>query len=323
MSSQATNILFGLCRVARYATLLLCLCASVCATTGVSRARAQAPCDALAAVSDEACPRPLHLESARGLALGTGARATAVSTSALAYNPAAIAVGRLYHAEGIVDYMADMKTVALGGSIVDSSTSRLAAGIAFRGFLSGEGGLGGVDGRLGLALPLTNVVSLGVSGRYINAKRDGELADALPESVRAVEGFTMDASVRVVPVPMLMLYAGSYNLISLDSAYAPLLLGGGAGLGISDIAVVGADVLVDMTSYANAAVTVGGGVEFFAAQVVPLRVGYSFDSKRSQHTLSLGLGYTDRAVGLDLSLRQDLGGAGDTRVMGAFRFFVH
>jgi len=298
---------------------MLCLCALV----RVASVHAQAPCEALAAVSDEACPRPLHLESARGLALGTGARATAVSTSALAYNPAAIAVGRLYHVEGIVDYMADLKTVALGGSIVDSSTSRLAAGIAFRGFMSGEGGLGGVDGRLGLALPLTEAVSLGVSGRYINARRDGPRFDALPESVRSVKGFTMDASLRVVPVPMLMLYAGSYNLISLDSVYAPLLLGGGAGLAISDLFLVGADVLVDTTSYDSAAVTAGGGIEFFAAQVVPIRAGYSFDSKRSQHTLSLGLGYTDRAVGLDVSLRQDLGGAGDTRVMGAFRFFVH
>ena len=254
--------------------------------------------------------------------MGTGARATGLSTSALAYNPAALAVGRLYHVEGMVDYMADMKTVALGGTIVDSSTSRLAAGISFRGFVGGQGGFGGIDGRVGLAFPVSDAISLGLSGRYINAERKGDAVAALPASLRSVEGFSLDASLRVAPIPMLMLYGGGYNLISLDSVYAPLTVGGGAGVALANVAVLGADVLVDMSSYDTAAVTAGGGVEFFAAHVVPIRAGYSFDAKRTQHTLTLGLGYTDRSVGLDLSLRQDLGGMGDTRVLGAFRFFV-
>jgi hypothetical protein len=254
--------------------------------------------------------------------LGTGARASSLSTSALAYNPAALVVGRLYHLEGVVDYMADMKTVALGGTIVDSSTSRLSAGLSFRGFLGGEGGIGGVDGRVGLAFPLSEGLSLGLSGRYINAERKGDAVAALPAALRSVEGFTLDASLRIVPVPMFMLYGGGYNLINLDSVYAPLTVGGGAGVTLGSVAVLGADVLVDMTSYDKAAVTFGGGLEFFAAQVVPIRAGYNYDVKRSQHTLTLGLGYTDRSVGLDVSLRQDLGGQGDTRVLGAFRFFI-
>ena len=269
------------------------------------------------------CPRPLNLESARGLALGTGARASSLSTSALAYNPAALVVGRLYHLEGVVDYMADMRTVALSGTIVDSSTSRLAAGLSFRGFLGGQGGFGGIDGRLGLAFPLSDAISLGLSGRYINADRKGEAFAALPERLRSVEGFTLDASLRIVPIPILMLYGGGYNLISLDSVYAPLTLGGGASVALGNIAVLGADVLVDMSSYDHATATVGGGLELFLAQVVPVRAGYIYDTWRSQHTLSFGLGYTDRSVGLDVSLRQDLGGAGDTRLLGSFRAFVH
>lgn len=304
---------------ARYAIALAWLCAFVCAAP----VQAESPCGALAKLSEETCPRPLNLESARGLALGTGARASSLSTSALAYNPAGLVVGRLYHVEGLVDYMADMKTVALGGAIVDSSTSRLAAGISFRGFLSGQTGIGGFDGRVGLGFPLSQAISLGLSGRYINAKREGEGVEVLPEAVRAVKGFTLDAALRVAPIPTLMLYGAGYNLIGLDSVYAPLTFGGGAALALADLAVLGADVLVDVSSYDSAAVTLGGGVEFFAAQVVPIRAGYSYDIKREQHTLALGVGYTDRSVGLDLSLRQDLGGQGDTRIMGAFRFFVH
>jgi hypothetical protein len=265
----------------------------------------------------------LNLESARGLALGTGARASSLSTSALAYNPAALVVGRVYHVEGLVDYMADMRTVALGGTIVDSSTSRMSAGVSFRGFLGGQGGFGGIDGRVGLAFPLSEAISLGLSGRYINADRKGDAFATLPQRLRSVEGFTLDASLRIVPVPILMLYGGGYNLISLDSVYAPRTLGGGASVALGSIAVLGADVLVDMSSYDHATVTVGGGAELFLAQVIPIRAGYIYDAWREQHTLSLGLGYTDRAVGLDLSLRQDLGGVGDTRLLGAFRFFVH
>lgn len=255
--------------------------------------------------------------------MGTGARSSTLSTSALAYNPAALTAGRLYHLEGIVDYMADLKTVALGGSIVDSSTSRLAAGISFRGFLGGQDSYGGVDGRVGLAFPFSEAVSIGLSGRYINAKRGGDAFAALPASLREVEGFTLDATLRVVPIPVLMLYGGGYNLIGLDSVYAPRTLGGGASLALGNIAVVGLDALVDTSSYDHATVTVGGGVEFFAAHIVPIRAGYIYDAWRSQHTISAGLGYTDRSVGIDVSLRQDLGGAGDTRVLSAFRVFVH
>jgi len=305
----------------------------------VNAARAEPPCEAFAKWRDAtggagACPRPLNGESARGLALGTGLRATAMSTSALAYNPAGLVVGKVYHLEGVVDYMPDLKTVALGGAIVDSSTSRLSAGMSLRGFLSGQGGLGGIDGRLGLAFPLSDGVSIGVSGRYVNATRDTPTPTVLdsagmqtplpaPAAVRAVKGFTMDASIRVAPTPSVMLHAGSYNLISLDSVYAPLMLGGGVGVALGSIAVLGGDVLVDMSSFDKGAVLLGAGAEVFAGAAVPLRAGYSYDTKRSQHTLSLGVGYTDRSVGLDLSLRQDLGGEGDTRIMGAFRVYVH
>jgi len=242
-----------------------------------------------------------------------------MSTSALAYNPAALVVGRLYHIEGNVDYLADRRTVALGGAVVDSATARLGAGLALRGFLSGDSGFGGIDGRLALALPFGDMVSLGLAGRYMNVSYGDEATDP----GRPAKGFTMDASLRIAPIPTLQLYAGGYNLIDLDSAYAPLLVGGGLGFVAADIVVIGADVLVDLTSYSSAGVAVGGGIEVLAAQAVPLRAGYSYDTKREQHTLTAGLGYTDRSVGFDLSLRQDLGGAGDTRIMGAFRFYVH
>ena len=270
----------------------------------------------------KACPLPLNAESARGLALGAGLRSSAISTSALAYNPAALALGKLYHLEGSVDYMTDLKTVALGGAVVDSSTARLAAGLSFRGFLSGEGGLGGIDGRLGLAFPFSDAVAIGLSGRYVNVESEAGKDAGFARSQRLVKGFTMDASLRVAPVPEVQLDIAAYNFINRDSLYAPIMVGGGASVALGELGLLGADMLVDLTSYDSADFIVGGGLEILAAQTVPLRAGYSYETQREQHTLTFGIGYTDRAVGFDLSLRQQLGGLGDTRIMGAFRIYV-
>jgi hypothetical protein len=294
------------------------LCLIACIASSVTGVHAAPPCDALG----KACPLPLGVESARGLALGTGQRASSMSTSALAYNPAALVLGRLYHIEGLVDYMPDLKTVALGGAVIDSATSRVGAGFGLRGFL-GSGGIGGIDGRLGLAFPFSDAVSIGLTGRYINASDSSPSVADVARSARLAKGFTMDASLRVAPVPEFQLDIASYNFINLDSAYAPVLVGGGAAVALADIAQLGADLLVDLTSFKTADVTVGGGAEVFAGRTVPIRAGYSYETKREQHTISFGLGYTDNSVGCDVSLRQQLGGAGDTRIMGAFRFYVH
>ncbi|MET0391196.1 MAG: hypothetical protein ABW321_34810, partial [Polyangiales bacterium] len=162
--------------------------------------------------------------------------------------------------------------------------------------------------------------SLGVAGRYINVERPGVSSEP---KLREAQGFTLDASLRVAPVQAVQLYFGTYNMIDVDSVYAPFMLGGGGGVTLGDVAVIGVDLLADMTSYSSAAITVGGGLEVFAARTFPLRAGYSFDAKRSQHVISFGLGYGDNAVGLDISLRQDLGGQGDTRLLGSFRFYVN
>jgi hypothetical protein len=245
-----------------------------------------------------------------------------MSTSALAYNPAALVAGRLYHIEGLVDYMPDMKTVALGGAVVDSSTGTLGAGLALRGFVSGKDGLGGIDGRLALALPISDGISVGVSGRYLNLRGDVMTASGVARDQRLTKGFTMDASLRVAPIPEVQLDIAAYNFIDRHSSYVPILLGAGAAFALAEVAVIGADLLIDSNSFNKADVIVGGGIEVFAGRTVPLRIGYSYDSKRQQNTLSFGLGYTDKAFGFDLSLRQELGGGGDTRLMAAVRFYV-
>ncbi|HKU44450.1 MAG TPA: hypothetical protein VJR89_40095 [Polyangiales bacterium] len=257
------------------------------------------------------------------MALGTGQRAAAMSTSALAYNPAALVLGKLYHIEGSVDYMAAYDTVALGAAIVDSSTSQVGAGIAFRGFLSGKNGIGGIDGRVALAFPFAQTLSLGVGLRYMNIDYDEGLSSGVTRERELVEGFTMDASIRIQPTPQFQLAALAVNFLDRKSPYAPVLLGGAAAFSIASIATIGADLLFDISSFDSTGVIFGGGLEVLAASVVPLRIGYSLDVMRELHTLSGGAGYTDRTVGFDLSIQQQLSEPKDTRVMGAFRYYVH
>jgi hypothetical protein len=286
----------------------------------VSRAHAEAPC----ANAPRACPVALHSDTARGLALSTGQRASAMSTSALAYNPAALILGKLYHIEGSVDYMSAWDSVALGAAVVDSSTSKIGAGVAFRGFISGKHGVGGIDGRAAIAFPLADLLSLGVGLRYMHLSADQEISSGVYRSVGLVDGFTMDASIRIQPSPVFQLAALATNFLDRGSAYAPVLLGGAAALSVAGIANIGADLLFDISSFDNSTgVNFGFSAEFFVAQIVPLRLGYGYDVQRELHILTGGAGYTDRSVGVDLSVQQELSRGSDTRVMGSFRYYVH
>lgn len=296
------------------------VCLAVCAIViHASSVCAQAPCNS--ADCDEAAAT----ESARGIGLGTGLRATSVSTSALAYSPAGLALGRLYHIEGNVDYIPDANGVALGAGVVDSSTSALGAGIGIRGFLSGANGWGGIDGRLGLAFPFSEAFAVGLAGRYITVSRD--LGGGDSESL--AKGFTMDASFRVRPAEAFQIDLGAYNFIPQDSALVPVQLGTALGLGLGDSFTVGADFLIDTSTFEKPQFLTGAGLEFLAGGAVPLRIGYRFDTGRKSHAVTGGIGYTSQYVGLDLSLRQQVASGDsrdetlDTRVMGAMRYYVH
>jgi hypothetical protein len=260
------------------------------------------------------CPTAVSAESSRGLALGTGMRAAAVSTSALAYSPAALSLGNLYHIEGNVDYMSGLRTTALGGAVVDSSTSKLGAGVGLRGFLSGNNGYGGLDGRLGIGLALSDAMSLGLGARYISLTQNG---------AKLARGFTMDTSLRITPVSGLQIDVGALNFIDINSPFVPVTLTAGAALAVMPSLSVGADLLTDMSSFAHPEFITGGGVEYLAGDSVPLRIGYSVDIARGVHAIGAGVGYTDQRVGLDLGLKQEIKGGHDTRIMGAIRYYVN
>lgn len=302
--------------------MLATTCAVVWTLTVVAPALAQAPCKDQEPVLKKDCPSPLAWESARGLGLALGLRSSAASTSALFYNPAGLVLGGAYHVEGNVDYLSGSKTTALGAAVADSATSQLAGGVAFRGFLSGKEGYDGFDARLGLAFPFSEAISIGLAGRYINVSTEGEDEDGNPIDVELAQGITLDASFRFQVGDVAVFDVAAYNFVDQDTALMPLELGFSAGFMLAPEFVFGFDILGDMGNFEAPSMTAGGGLEYLAAGTVPLRGGYSFDTTRELHRLGLGVGYTDKMLGVDLGFRQDLSGGDETRVLLALRYYV-
>lgn len=270
-------------------------------------------------------PTALQSESGRGLALGSGMRASAISTAALAYNPSSMPFGRLYHMEGNVDYSPNTDTLMLGAAVVDSLTSSLAAGMSARAILSqGDAAPDGFDIRLGAGLPLSDAISVGVSGRYINvtapeALRGADNVDPDPSE----KGLTLDAALGIHPSEGIHLSVIGYNLINRRSAYVPVMAGASIGINAGESLTLGGDVIADFTTFNRTTFLAGGGVEYLHDATIPLRVGYLFDSGRQFHYVSAGVGYNDQKMGIEFGVQQGVAGTNDTRALVALRYFVH
>ncbi|HEY6881224.1 MAG TPA: hypothetical protein VI299_24530, partial [Polyangiales bacterium] len=147
---------------------------------------------------------PARIESARGMALGTGARAAAASSQAQADNPANLVLGGLYHIESFVGYDPTFKRFGWGGAVVDSITGRLAAGASAR-MLFGDNDAGdtkGWEAKVGLAFPIIEQLSIGLAGRYSHLsisdpravpERPAMLGQQVDQSFR-IKHFTLDAA---------------------------------------------------------------------------------------------------------------------------------
>lgn len=265
---------------------------------------------------------PETMETPRGLAMGSGARASAVSTSALAYNPANLALARVYHVEATTGYSPTYDSLALGSSVVDSVTSRLAMGMNIRGLVGvADGGYGGFDGRVTLAMNIVEALGIGISARYVRLEYKGTPPPGQRDAF--LNAFTMDASLRLTFTEGFHLAVLAQNLVPTHNAYAPLMFGGSLSYTIAEAFTISADGLADLSPRtAGTPFTVGGGVEYLAGGVVPIRAGYYFDDSRTAHVVSGGLGYVDQHLGVDLAFRQQIEPSAATTLLLGVRYFV-
>jgi hypothetical protein len=147
-----------------------------------------------------------------------------------------------------------------------------------------------------------------------------------PDQSFKLKAFTMDASITLRPIPGLSIAALGYNLIHTKSPLAPMMVGGSGAFSFGNTGFgFGGDVLVDLNRakiYDGVKLTFGGGLEYMAQGVAPLRAGYLYDQGRDQHAITAGLGYVDQRVGIQFSLRQVIAGGNETTLMGALQYFV-
>lgn len=289
-------------------------------------ARALAQSEAPSGVSpapDDVRAREDTYETARGTGMGLGARAGVTGTSALAYNPANLALVPVYHVESVFGWLVGDQAFVTGGAIADSVTNRLAAGLAFRGvYGGGDRDFSGWDGRLSVGTKLGEMVGIGTSARYVRLHADRHTTDGQPVGDEA-RGFTMDLAARVTPLEGLQIAALAYNLIDLETALAPRRVGGGVAYQYGTVFEVGFDALVDLSTFESAEVVLGGGVQYVPGDKVPLRLGFQHDTGRRSSSLTAAAGYVQEQFGLDLALRQDFGREHGTQLLLGVRYHVN
>ncbi len=264
------------------------------------------------------------METPRGLAMGLGARASATSTSGLAYNAAGLSIGRLYHIESGVGYEPQAGRFSVGGSVIDSYSGPVNAGVNFR-YVHGNGyeGHGGYDGRIALGVPIGENFAVGATGRYVSFWREGQ-SDETPFA----ESVTLDASIRVMPVQGLHIAALGYNLIDVGSPLVPMQVGGSISYTIDNSLTLAFDGLADLSSWHNEDGSIrpealfGGGAEYFTGEV-PIRVGYIFDTGRNSHYVTAGAGWMNREISIELALRQQVTDELHTWLLASFRYLIH
>lgn len=288
------------------------------------------PLAGVASGQDSIPPPPgEEFDTTRGMAMGLGgSRASAASTSALEYNPANMALGRVYHIEAFAGYRPQVTNFQFGAALVDSFSAPVAMGVSYRYILgNGQYGHGGMEGRVALAYAFGDAFSIGVAGRYLSFWREGPRPEGDNRGPYA-EGITMDASIRVTPVPGFHIAAIGQSLIDFGTALVPRLVGGSASYTIDNTFTLAFDGLADLSTFHNtdgslrAEAIFGAGAELFVSGV-PIRAGWGFDTGRSIHYVTAGVGYVQAEFGIDIAWRQQVYGDDDTWLLLAGRYFFH
>lgn len=266
------------------------------------------------------------LDTAYGLAMGSGARAGATGTSALAYNASNMAAVSAYHVEAFSQIIPGSKSQGgtywtMGSSVTDSTTSKkIAMGTSFRGVFSGEGRrYSGWDWRSGIGVQIIPQLGIGMGFRWANLKPDRRDGQRLGPSF---DGITLDTSLTVTPIPWLRVSGLGYNLIKTHSSLAPQMAGGSVSLAPVESFSIGGDMLFDFTTFESTKLIAGGGLSYIAGEMVPLRFGYRRDSGRDLNQITAGTGFNKGKVGAEVALRQDIGGRKETYLLVMFRVVV-
>ena len=256
-----------------------------------------------------------QLPGARATAMGGALNALGVSTTALSLNPANMTLARVYHIEALGAFSPESLRQTYGLAIVDSviNSSRIAGGIEAAASGLDPNGLHRTwtDVRGALALPLGDVLTLGVAGRWLEVNQSsgagpfgGSFASGGDSSGPLLNTITFDAGATAVLGGFRIGVAG-HNLTNPGTALAPTTAAGGIGYQ-TDVFAIEADGLLDFTTYGSTQGRVMGGGELFLAGRYALRAGWSYATGTGLNTPSLGFGYIDPKWSVEIAANHDI-----------------
>jgi hypothetical protein len=272
-----------------------------------------------------------RLETGRGAALSGSELAVSNSLSALFSNPANMASNRVYHAGAMASIWPEARRQAYSAAIVDSNTSStgLAGGASGTWIIQDGDGIkrSGTDFRLAVAFPFSSKFRVGGGMKYLSIRENGNgplgwsPASSGTSGQTIVRDIGVDVGLTLQPVSALSLGLVGYNLNSPGNGLLPMMVGGGLGGG-TEVFTLEADILADFSTWEKMKLRVSGAGEILIADHFPIRAGYRYDEGPKLQWVSVGTGYIDKSLGIELGLRRTVVGAGATAVIFSFVYHV-
>jgi hypothetical protein len=257
------------------------------------------------------------------LALQAGVGA-ATGTEALFLNPAALAARKRYTVDAM--YLTDRRGDAtgsdrrqdyLGTSIMDSSTTSVAA--AFGYYRALQGVETGTLLKLGLAAPVTRGLFAGLQANYF----DLHGAERVSSDVNLNAGLFYQVTTKV------SVGGSAYNLIhSKHHETEPQGYGLGFAAGSESALQVTGDWRIDLNRVrhadgsAKATNRYAVGAEYLFDNAVPVRAGFQVDDTSKTKWWSLGVGWVSNRLAVDLGYRQSATDPQARTIAIALRVFV-
>jgi hypothetical protein len=257
------------------------------------------------AIPDLAGPRTLGLSAAIGAPGGN---------DAIYLNPGALAARKRYSIEAgaYLDRRgADTVDRFLGGSIVDSATSPLTAGVSFQ--RAAEGIYTGNIFHVALAGPIQQGFFVGVTGKWLSV--DG------PDSTSAG---TVDAGALWQISDLISIGGAGYNLVPIgNDVIAPIGAGAGIAIGNDRSFQVTGDWRTDFDRRDKTTNRYAAGIEILLGRLVPVRAGWMNDETLDTQWWSVGAGIvTKGGLALDVGYRQSFDDSAARTLAASIKLFV-
>ncbi|MEO6950266.1 MAG: hypothetical protein ABI321_00530 [Polyangia bacterium] len=318
-------------------TIFLALVAVLC--LGAGRAEAQA-----------------DYVGTRALGMGEALRANAAGASAILLNPSGMSLSRGYVVEAGYGIRVEDVGHHAFVAIVDSVTSRVAAGLYYE-YIHANPKLGfdwaggrvaddkltrsGHAAGISLSIALGERFLLGASVKYLHFDTNAPLpAGTHPSklSLDHINGVTFDVGATFKLHPKFQIAAVGYNLWNHGSRETPT----SAGFGLSFIPIptllINFDGVANFTGYKTLVVTddpsvvkykfkptgrFGPGIEWLIASKVPVRAGFVYDTGLNAAYVTAGTGYFGQSFAVDLSYRGKVTGGVENFLMIGLRLFIN